>query len=252
MSRLVVLSLALALVLGAGCAGSGQGPRVIFLDGAGWYTGDAPVRAGLRQAGFAGAVERFGWSSLLGPLSDHLLAGENHPKVDALANRIVRLRKANPDSPLILMGLSAGTGIIVNALEKLPPGVMVDHVVLLSPSVSSRHDLSAALEHVRGRLYATNSPHDTLLSAGSSAGLERGAPVGRVGFRPPSHWDDERRRLYRKVVNLPWQPEYAAYGWDGGHVSATSRDFIRVVLAPRIMDDQPHPLDVPMVASRER
>ncbi|HUW83325.1 MAG TPA: hypothetical protein VMZ31_11060 [Phycisphaerae bacterium] len=233
----------------AGCASDLSTPRVIFLDGAGWYTGDGPVRAGLRQAGFAGPVERFGWASGLGPLHDHLVVGPSHPRTRALAQRITRLRQANPNGKIVVMGLSAGSRVVVCGLEKLPPTVAVDHVVLLSPSISSRHDLSEALRHVKGRLYFTTSTQDGILSTACSAGMAGGRPAGRAGFVLPNHQSTESRNLYRKVVPLPWRPGYLAYGWDGGHVSATSSNFIRVVIAPRIIDDLPHPLDQPLVSA---
>ena len=237
----------------SGCGGAMTCPRVLFLDGAGWYTGDGPVRQGLGRAGFAGQVERFGWSSMLGPLPDHVLASGAHPGARALAGRITKLRQASPDGRIIVMGMSAGSAIVVGALEKLPPGVLVDHVVLLSPSVSSHRDLSEALRHVRGRLYATSSRHDSLLaSAPGSAGLERGRPAGIDGFRRPSGIAQREGRLYDKLVNLPWRSSYIVYGWDGGHLSVTSSDFIQTVIAPRILDDRLHPLDGPLAAREDR
>jgi pimeloyl-ACP methyl ester carboxylesterase len=229
----------------AGCAQDLTGPRAIYLDGAGWYGGDKPVRAGLRQAGFQGPVDRYNWASLLGPVHDHVWANKDHPKAAALSRRIARLRQADAKSPLILLGLSAGSSIIVSALEQLPQGVQVDHVVLLSPSVSARHDLAEALRHVKHRLYATYSPYDTVLATAPSAGLEGGRPAGQVGFSQPADLAPAKQELYRKVVNLRWRPGHAAYGWDGGHVSVTSADFISAVIAPRILSDAPHPLDRP-------
>lgn len=243
--RIAVVLLAGAIGL-SGCAQSGSGPRAIFLDGAGWYGGDRPVRDGLRKAGFPGRVERFGWSGMLGPLHDHLTATKHHPRVAELSRHITKLREANADDKIVLIGLSAGTSLIVSALENLPEEVTVDYVVLLSPSISSLHDLTKALSHIERRLYATHSAHDQLLAAALSAGLEYGRPAGQVGFKPPPDATDEQQELYRKVVNLPWRPGYAAYGWNGGHVSVTSSDFIRVVIAPRILDDLSHPLDRPM------
>ena len=240
----------LLAALSGGCASEVSTPRVIFLDGAGWYSGDGPVRAGLRQAGFVGPVERFGWSSGLGPLHDHLVVGPSHPRTRTLARRITHLRQAHPDGKIILMGLSAGSGMIVHALEKLPPEIVVDHVVLLSPSISSRHDLTDALRHVRGRLYVTTSMQDQILAAAGSAGLTGGPPAGQKGFVLPDYGNAETKRLYQKVIHLPWRPGYLAYGWSGGHVSVTRNDFIRVVIAPRIMDDLPHPLDRPMVPAQ--
>ena len=233
----------------AGCASDLSTPRVIFLDGAGWYTGDGPVRAGLHKAGFNGPIERFGWASGLGPLHDHLVVGPSHPRTGALAERITRLRQANPNGKIVLMGLSAGSRVVVCGLEKLPPTVAVDHVVLLSPSISSRHDLGKALSHVKGRLYFTKSKQDGILSTACSAGMEGGRPAGQAGFVLPDRPSRQTKSLYRKVVPLPWRPGYLAYGWDGGHVSATSSEFIRVVIAPRIIDDSPHPLDQALVSA---
>lgn len=244
----MILLTGAALALG-GCNHGKGCPRVLFVDGAGWYTGDAGVRSGLRAAGFPGPVERFGWASLLGPLPDHLLAGSGHPRVEALARRITELRTANPDGKIVLMGLSAGTCIIVYALERLPADVQVDYVVLLSPSISSEHNLARALGRVKYRFYATCSMNDPLLSGAASAGLESGRPAGLDGFEIPSQ-DDEARAAYSKLVEIPWQPSYAAYGWNGGHVSATSKDFIHIVIAPRIMDDLPYPLDHPATVAR--
>ncbi len=241
-----MLILLLAGVMGLSCSTSNDsGPRAIYLDGAGWYSGDGPVREGLRKAGFPGRVERFGWSSMLGPLHDHVNACDRHPAAEKLARHVTKLRRSGGKERIVLIGLSAGTRIIISALERLPDEVSVDHVVLLSPSVSSLHDLTRSLPHVRGRLYATYSAHDQLLAVALSAGLERGRPAGQVGFKPPSDAEAETRKLYQKVVSLPWRPEYIAYGWDGGHVSVTSPEFIRAVIAPRILGDLPHPLDSP-------
>lgn len=239
----------------AGCGGdhSLTCPRVLFLDGAGWYTADSSVRKGLKEAGYEGTVERFGWSSIaLGALVDHLTAGPDHPAVESLARRITDLRRANPSERIDVMALSAGTAIAVYALEQLPPDVRVDHVVLLSPSISCRTDLRDALLHVKARLYYTQSPYDSLLAMGSSAGGEGGRPAGRVGFFPPENLDPGSMHLYEKVTPLLWLPEYAAYGWNGGHVSSTSPEFIRVVIAPRLKDEERHPMDKNLINPRTR
>jgi pimeloyl-ACP methyl ester carboxylesterase len=225
-------------------------PRVIFLDGAGWYSGDGPVREGLRRGGFDGQVERFSWQSLLGPLHDHVTADENHPRVRDLARRITDLREANPDGRIVVVGYSAGTSLVVSALERLDGDVAVDHVVLLASSVPGRHDLTEALRHVRRQLYSTWSRHDSLLASSSCAGLRYGRPAGYVGFTLPAIELPQTRRLFRKVVHLSWRPGYLAYGWDGGHMSVTSPEFIRAVIAPRILADSPHPLDRPLVGEK--
>lgn len=232
---------AIAVVLAASgaCAGCGQReltcPRVIYLDGAGWFTGDKSVRTGLRDAGYAGAFERFGWSTGIAPL-DHALAGPDHPAAEALCQRLTALRRANGDGRIVLIGLSSGCTIVLSALEKLAPGVSVDSVVLLSASTSSHMDLREALSHVSDSLYVTISPRDPLLAVGDSSGEGGGEPAGRVGFQPD--WDvqwDEGAAGYAKIINIPWKPEYSALGWDGGHVSATASRFIQKVIAPKVL-----------------
>jgi pimeloyl-ACP methyl ester carboxylesterase len=211
-------------------------PRVIFVDGAGWFTGDSGVREGLKAAGYPGPVARFGWSMGLAPM-DHALAGPEHPRTHDLAGRITDLRRANPAGQIVVMGLSSGTAMIVYALAELPSDVRVDDVVLLSPSVSGRTDLRDALAHVKGRMFVTINPSDPLLALGDSSGPEPGEPAGRSGFISPVDlsMDPLGGGLYMKVQYIPWKEEYAAMGWKEGHVGTTSAKFIQMVIAPKIM-----------------
>jgi pimeloyl-ACP methyl ester carboxylesterase len=223
---------------------------VIFLDGAGWYTGDGPVRRGLKDAGYPGVVERFGWSTMLGAPLDHAVAGPDLSKTEELTERIVTLRNDNPDGHIVLMGLSAGTTIIVYALEKLPQGVRVDEVVLLSSSISGRTDIREALRHVNGKMYVTTSMHDHVLALGDSSGPEAGEPAGRSGFSPPIEMSlgGTGQWLYDKVAYVPWREEYDDLGWSGSHTSVTSHKFIETVIAPKIMLPQwaaPRPAPLP-------
>jgi pimeloyl-ACP methyl ester carboxylesterase len=233
----VSLVTAALVLVAAGCSPPSMTcPRVVFLDGAGWPTGDRPVREGLASAGYPGPVERFGWSRL-GPLADHVLAGPDHLKTDELAGRITDLRRANPDGQIVLMGLSSGCTIIVYALERLTADVKVDEVVLLSASTSTRTDLREALTHVRGRMYVTINPRDPVLAAGESSGPRSGDPAGRMGFQAPEDLplDEDGQALYRKVEYILWKPEYGDLGWQGGHTGATAARFIQTIIGPKVM-----------------
>lgn len=245
------LAMAAAIVLLGGCKASMTTPRVIYLEGAGWYSSAGSVQAGLRAGGYRGAFERFHWSSLLGVGADHLLASRSGLNARRLARRIEEIRDADPDGQLHLMGLSAGTLVIVRALETLPEDVSVDQVVLFSSSVSRRCDLTDALPHVRGRIYATCSPYDRILSTlAVSADGRTGKVVGQTGFSLPKNLSTERQQRYQQVVNLYWKPAYAGFGWNGGHVGATDDKFVRTVIAPRLLSRSPFPLDQPMVVVR--
>jgi pimeloyl-ACP methyl ester carboxylesterase len=232
----------------AGCSTSTSTPRVIYLDGAGWLTSAGSVKAGLKDAGYEGAFETFTWTSFLGAPADHLLTTRSNAPAKRLANRITQIRKDNPEGAIHVMGLSAGTEVVLAGLEELPADVKVDHVVLFSSSASARRSLSQVLPKVRGRLYATCSRHDKLLaSLAVNADGTAGRSAGQRGFRLARGLSQGERALYNKVVNLRWRPEYAGFGWNGGHLRATSRRFVAAVIAPRIMSREPFPLDRPMV-----
>lgn len=227
-----------------GCAENTRGPVVFYLDGAGWYGSAGSVESGLRKAGYTGEFQRFSWSSFLGPATDHLLAANSTLNAQRLANRIEEARSAHPDAPINVMGLSAGSSVILLALQQLKEGVQVDNVVLFSPSVSSEHNLMKAMRHVKRNLYATTSPHDSILGAlPVNADGKGGPPAGRAGFRFPRGAGRETTAAYQRVINVPWQPSYSGYGWSGSHVSVTDREFVAGVIAPRILTTEPYPLD---------
>jgi len=202
------------------------------------------VRAGLRAAGYKGRFVTYSWSSFLGPAQDHLINARSKLIARGLTHKIQRARAKDAKSPINLMALSAGTAVVLSAIEQLSHNVQVDYVVLLSPSVSSRHDLTAALKHIRGRLYATNSPHDGIVSAlvVNADGIG-GPPAGRVGFRLPKKATKTTKTAYQRVINLPWQPSYVAYDWDGGHTAVAHAKFVQGVIAPRILQSGTYPLD---------
>jgi hypothetical protein len=139
---------------------------------------------------------------------------------------------------LTLIGLSAGTAVLVYALEALPAGKQVDTVVVLSSSMAAGHDLTEALRHVRGKLYAFGSQHDPVLNAvipmvGTADREFRLTDVaGLRGFHMPSDAGPETQSLYSKVVNVLWRSEFARYGNLGTHTGATTPDFVARVITP--------------------
>ena len=238
----------LAVLAGSGCGSGLSTPRIIYLDGSFWFSSAGSVKSGLRAAGYDGAFETFTWSTFLGWGADHLVAARSKLRAKVLASRIKTLRRHNPKGEIHLMGLSAGTGLVVKALKELPEGVEVDHVVLFSSSLSARHNLVEALEHVRGRLYATCSGGDMVLASlavNADGGVGRAA--GQRGFVLPEGLSEDEKRQYAKVVNVPWRAGHAGFGWNGGHVRVTRSHFVRSVIAPRILSDAAFPLDRPMV-----
>jgi pimeloyl-ACP methyl ester carboxylesterase len=232
-----------------GCSDAGKGPMVFFLDGAGWYSSSGSVENGLRQAGYTGRFRTHTWSAFLGPAQDHFVTARSKGVGKALANRIEKVRKADPEARIVVIGLSAGTAVVLSALEQLPPGVQVDYAVLLSPSVSAEHDLTKAMDHVRRRLYATSSSRDALLATlAVNADGKSGPPAGESGFRVARR-GEKTEAAYSRVVNIRWQPRYMAFDWEGGHTSVTHSGVVAALIAPRVLSDEPYPLDRPVAQS---
>jgi alpha-beta hydrolase superfamily lysophospholipase len=166
-------------------------------------------------------------------------------KAEELAELIQARRRQCPRDPLHLMGISAGTAVIVFALEQLPPQTRVDSVVLFAPSISATYDLSDAMAHVNGCLYATSSPRDGILSGlGVTADGSTDSPAGLHGLRIPARV--KRYEHYARVVNLAWRAAYADLGWNGSHTGASTEAFVREVIAPRVLSTGVHPLNRPM------
>jgi len=217
-----------------GCDGSGAGAVIKW---------GPSARRGLTKAGYQGLFGPFRWQTGLGVAADHASSvAYKRAMAGKLAERIAQHREEFPNDPVYIGGLSAGCAVVIYALEELPDGVSVDQVFLLSSSVSADYDLTAALRHVRGRLFATTSPHDAVLRdlvtvVGTADREASGSAIsGMKGFVPPAGAGDNVRALYRaKVVNIPWRPEFANYGNRGGHTDVVAEDFVAKYLAPLVV-----------------
>ena len=241
------------LLFHAGCATTepdrearmGRG-YVYYLDGA---SGGAPlhnwsggVRQGLLDAGYDGAGEMFTWQTGLGLVADQTASNQyKRGKAGELAGKMQQYHRDHPNAPLTLMGLSAGTAIAVFTLEALPANVMVANAILLSGSLSADHDLTRALRRVRGKLYVFTSQNDAVLQVlmpfGGTADRGSGttATVGVEGARVPAGASAETRRLYAsKVVEIPWNQQFAAYGHRGGHTDSVKAPFVQHFVAPLV------------------
>src|SRR5205085_171266 len=142
-----------------------------------------------------------------------------------IAERITARFRAEPKGKILLTGHSAGTGLCVFALEKLPEDVKVETVLLMSPALSPMYDLSKALSHVTGKVYVFSNPNDVLvLGAGTAVfGTIDGQKVkaaGRHGFERPEGAD---KAQYAKLVAKPYEAAWMKYGNIGDHIGDMSR-----------------------------
>ena len=194
----------------------------------------------LREGGAADQTELYDWTCNDRWIGALQAIGRNHGEAIKVADRIAGKLRADPSGKVVLTAESGGTGIAVWALERLPPGMMVDEVLLIAPALSPDYDLSAALRHVRGRAFYFDSPADTLMLGfgtrlyGTIDG-KRTVAAGLVGFRAPARSDAYQ---YRKLVEMKYEPGWLWLGNFGNHTGAMSFAFARQYLAPMLLRDR--------------
>ena len=181
-------------------------------------------------------VQRVQWSHGKGAVFPDLYGADHHQaQGKVLAEQILAYRQASPEQRLCLIGYSSGASVALAATEHLPAGTL-DRIVLLSPSVSARHDLRPALRSSREGIDSFNSEWDAiclvLYAMGTGDGL--GQPVaGRSGFVPVG--DPEDQQLYKGLRQHFWQGTARWSGHDGGHFGCFKADFLRNQVLPLIL-----------------
>lgn len=237
-----------AAVLTAGLTGCTTGfteeaqyGMVFYCPGAGnWDLGDSGIRDGLRRAGYKGQVGSVTWSVLANPAIDQTLRLNARLAGTEVARAIERYIDKFPGKQVSIVGLSAGTGVAMWALQDMKPGYQVDNVLLLSSSLHHEFDAGPALKHVRGKIYVYYSSYDAVLAGpmrvfGTIDGVLLGATgVGEVGLHSPNGQD--------RIVNIPYKSSYRKYGYFGGHTDSTATAFVEAVLAKHLIrqaDEEP-------------
>jgi pimeloyl-ACP methyl ester carboxylesterase len=194
----------------------------------------------LPKAGVPHQIEVFEWTHgkgrLLRDLQDirHLLA-----QADRLAATVRQTQEREPDRPIYLVGHSAGAGVVLAAAEKLPPA-SVEHIVLMSAAVSPTYDLRSALRASRREVVSFNSTYDRFCldlctSVFGTADRVYGPAAGLDGFQVPPDLDEEGRRLYERLVQVPWRLEMVMQCTDGSHHGPCMPIFLAHKVAPWLM-----------------
>jgi pimeloyl-ACP methyl ester carboxylesterase len=243
------LALVLASALAAGCEGGGgftapdryDRGLVVCLSGAGGMMGECErIRDGLASGAVDRAIEIYQWSGG-DVMADQTNIERNRHEAAQLARRVEAYMSEHRGQPVHLVGISAGTGIAVWTIEALSPEFKIEGVVLLASSLDTKYNLAKALARVNDRIYSFNSVADTVLSLGVTwAGtVDRGGGLagGLVGFSPPDGLSDDDKKLYReKLVQISWWPGDMVLGHMGDHLGAANPNFVRVRIAPLIME----------------
>ncbi len=237
----VVVVVSLCMVCGCQLAGKSDSIRstnvVLVLpgiDGAGpWYNS---LIGGLKEGG--DDVELVSWGTPLMFFANLMFPAIHGPAERNLAERIRRERAEHPDGRIILVGHSAGCGVILQALARLETGLQVETVVLLAPAVSEKYDLAPAISHTRGTVHVFYSSHDQMLPStcvtgtydhvfSNSGGLNGFALTERLPAMAREHLDQH-----------PYDPAWKKLGCEGGHFGWRSKPFVEQVLVP-LVEERP-------------
>jgi pimeloyl-ACP methyl ester carboxylesterase len=208
---------------------------LLHLPGIGGYRWiDRQMVAGLRQGGYEGRMAVHDWTAEHEGLEALMNRPLHERQARRVADALVKRFRENPKRRIILTAHSGGAGIAVWALEALPDDVQVDTVILLASALSPDYDLTPALRHVRGKMYAFNSLLDTLVlgvgtrTFGTVDGVKCDAS-GRCGFALPEAADEGQ---YKKLVQVPYDAAWMALGNVGDHIGPMTAPFSRDILTP--------------------
>ncbi len=194
----------------------------------------------LPKAGVPHRIQVFSWTHgkchLLRDLQDiRYLLGQ----ADRLAAAVRAEQLRHPGQPIYLVGHSAGAGVILAAVEKLPPA-SIERIILLSAAVSPTYDLRPALRATRREVVSFNSTWDRFClhfctSVFGTADRVYGPAAGLDGFRTPPDLNGEDRHLYERLVQLPWHLDMILKCTDGSHHGPCMPVFLAHRVAPWLM-----------------
>jgi pimeloyl-ACP methyl ester carboxylesterase len=218
---------------------SGTAAGIVYVvDGAGGFPASArTLRQTIEAASLPLEVRSFRWThGYCRVLADEMHATHLQRQGRLLADVLVHCRQQTPNQPLFLVGHSAGCGLVLNAIELLPPNT-VERIVLLAPAVSVEHDLRPALVCARRGIDVFISDHDwACLSlgvclAGTTDRRRTLAAAGKVGFQSIITCPADEL-LYAKLRQHPWNPSLKWTGHKGGHFGCYQPGFLRVFVLP--------------------
>jgi pimeloyl-ACP methyl ester carboxylesterase len=219
-------------------------PIVYLVDGIGGISLLIPsAKIAFPLAGVHYEQREFYWQHGKGRLLRDL-QDEHHllNKSAELAQEIRQLRQCEPNRRVYLIGHSAGTAVAVHAAEQLPPA-SIERIILLSSALSPTYDLTGALRATRREIVAYNSSCDCVLDYFTclfgTADRVYGPSAGLNGFVRPPCLDDEGKRCYERLVQIPWTIDKVFHLQGGLHHSTTMPLFLARRVAPWLKDETP-------------
>lgn len=218
-----------------------QPPMVIHVTGIGGHLPiDDHLVAGLKE-GFhdAGEEADFEIDDWTGPDRGLIALAQvqrHEEQSTLLSKRIADLYHADSRRRIIITSHSAGCGIAVWALEKLPDDVKIDDLVMMESALSPNYDLSKALGHVKHAYSLYSKDDSVVLGAGTrmmgTVDRVHSDASGEVGYTMPPTGDPNQ---YAKLQQFAYQDWWMKYDDIGDHIGPMTRPFARYMLAPLLL-----------------
>ncbi|HVK09926.1 MAG TPA: alpha/beta hydrolase [Gemmataceae bacterium] len=218
---------------------------ILVADGAGGgQHAFTAVAASVHRARLPASVSPFEWTHGVGRgIADMTDVEHSREAGRRMAAAIGRARERSPDTPIYLVGYSAGAHVCLEAARWLGPG-SVERIILLAPAVAADYDLRPALAAARLGVDAFVSQRDRLeLRLGTdlvgTADGKRGVPAaGRVGFDPPPG-----SGAGSGLRQHPWSSTVAWTGHDGTHAGSLRPAYLRAYVLPLLDPATARPSD---------
>lgn len=194
------------------------------------------IARGLHAAGTDAAVEIHDWRSFRGWNPLHLATvRKNRQQAHHISLRLQQYRCEFPGRPISLIGHSAGAGIALFVMEKLPKSFLVDHVILLAAAVSRNYEAYQLAKSTSGGIWNFSSRHDLpVVGLGTlifgTIDRRHAVSAGALGFAPaPS--ESGKTSMLREVRYSSGMVR----SWNfGGHFGCTNSAFVERHVAPII------------------
>ena len=188
---------------------------------------------GLMQGGINADLQIYDWTGPDRGMVALMQVKRHEDQSTIVAQMIEKHAREHPDQKIMITCHSAGAGIAIWALEKLPHDVMVEDLVMVASALSPPYDLSKALRHVRHKAYAFNSKLDVLILSMGTKGFGtvdrvKTDAAGRVGYVMPPNGDPEQ---YAKLTQYPYDPDWLRFNNAGEHIGPMMRSFSKNVVA---------------------
>ncbi|MBX9680414.1 MAG: alpha/beta hydrolase [Gemmataceae bacterium] len=217
-------------------------PIILFVaDGAGNFQScSRTLRAAISEKQLPIEVRTFEWShGYLRVLADQL--GYQHAREQGkrLAAEMEATRREQPNAHIHVLAHSAGSTVLLSALEHVSPGT-VEHAFLLAPSCSSEYHLRPALRNVGKALHLHCSEHDfwhlglAIKFVGTTDRMFLTPAAGRIGFTfHPESGEDQL--LAAKLVQRRWMLSDFLLKNDGGHYGAYHSPYVDQTIFPYLL-----------------